>query len=334
MGIKALVARAAGAPLEEFEYEPKPLGDLDVEIQVAHCGICHSDLSLWRNEWGFTRFPFVPGHEIVGEVTELGAFVRHLKIGQRVGVGWLAGSCGSCEWCRGGEEQFCPKGQPTCVGRNGGFAESVRVNSRFALALPDGLESRAAAPLMCGGITVFSPLINNDVRPTMHVGVVGIGGLGHLAIQFARAFGCEVTAFSTTPEKQAEAEKFGAHHFVATGVPNALRKVANRFDLILSTVAADLPWADYIAALRPKGRFVFVGVPDGEIHFPGLPLLSGGKSVVSSPTGSTLGIEAMLRFAARTGVAAQTESFPMSQANDALARLAANEARYRIVLEN
>ncbi len=217
---------AAGAQLLAYKYDPGALGANEVEIKISHCGVCHSDVHLIDNDWGISKYPFIPGHEIIGTVVAVGSAVKDRTMGERVGVGWQANSCGICEWCRQGEEHLCAKAQPTCVGRNGGFADKVRVNSRFAVPVPAGLESESAAPLLCAGITVYAPLRNHGVRPSSRVGVIGIGGLGHLGIQFARAFGAEVTAFSTSKDKAAEAKSLGAHHFVNTQDTGALKKVA------------------------------------------------------------------------------------------------------------
>ena len=233
----------------------------DVEVKISHCGICASDIHLINNDWGNSRYPFIPGHEIVGTVTAVGARVVARSVGERVGIGWQADSCGICEWCRRGEEQMCPKGQPTCVGRNGGYANAVRVNWRFAVPIPEALASEQVAPLLCAGITVYSPLRNHEVRPSSRVGVIGIGGLGHIALQFAKAFGADVTAFSSSKDKEEEAKKLGANHFVNTRDTGALKKVAGSFDLLLTAVNADQDWPGYVNALRPKGSLVFVGVP-------------------------------------------------------------------------
>lgn len=199
MTYHAYAARSARAHLEPFEYEPKPLGADDVEIAISHCGICHSDVHLVDGDWGDV-FPVVPGHEIVGNVVGGSAF----SAGQRVGVGWQRNSCGECEWCAAGEEELCPKNEATCMGSFGGFADRIRVNRRFVFPIPEALPSEVAAPLLCGGVTVYSPLARFAGAGT-RVGVIGIGGLGHLALQFAKAMGCEVTAFSRSRDKEAEA---------------------------------------------------------------------------------------------------------------------------------
>jgi uncharacterized zinc-type alcohol dehydrogenase-like protein len=220
------------------------------------------------------------------------------------------------------------------VGRNGGFADKIRVNSRFAIPVPSALESENVAPLMCGGITVYSPMRNHGVRPSSRVGVIGIGGLGHLGIQFAKAFGAEVTAFSTTKEKEAEALKLGAHNFVNTRDTGALKKVAASFDLLLSTVSADQDWQAYVAALRPKGMLCLVGASPSPIQVGAFSLVLGQKAISGSNTGSPRDLFEMLDVAARHGVKATTERFAMAKANDAVARVKKNQVRYRAVLAN
>lgn len=332
--IHGLATHAAGAQLLPYKYDPGDLQPDEVEIKISHCGVCHSDIHLINHDWGISQFPFIPGHEIVGVITEIGSNVPSLAAGQRVGVGWQCDSCGHCEWCRQGDEHLCPQNQPTCVGRNGGFADSIRVNWRFAIPVPDALESENAAPLLCGGITVFSPLRKLGVSPVSRVGVIGIGGLGHMALQFARAFGAEVTAFSTSEDKEAEARSLGAHHFVNTRDSAAIRKVTNSFDVILSTVNADQDWPAYLQALRPKGHFVFLGVPPKPVTLPVFPLIAGQRAISGSPTGSPRDLHEMLDVAARHNVKAMTERFQMAKANEALDKVKKNKVRYRAVLAN
>ncbi len=325
---------AAGAELLPFKYEPGELRPQDMEIKVSHCGVCHSDVSLIDNDWGISQYPFIPGHEIVGTVTTLGALVQGFAVGDRVGVGWQADSCGHCEWCRKGEENLCAQAQPTCVHRHGGYADGVRVNARFALKIPEQLESEPSAPLLCGGITVYSPMRLHGVNPGSRVGIIGIGGLGHIALQFAHAFGAEVTAFSSSSNKSDEAKAFGAHHFVNTRETKSLKALAGSFDFILSTINADQDWNPYIAALRPHGSFCFVGVPPKPASFQVFPLIQGIKSVSGCNVGSPVQIAEMLDVAARHGIKAQTERFPMAKANDAVARARKSAVRYRAVLAN
>jgi uncharacterized zinc-type alcohol dehydrogenase-like protein len=332
--IQGLAAHAAGAELLPFKYEPGELGPLQVEIGVSHCGICHSDLHLISNDWGISQYPFIPGHEVVGEVTALGEGVKTLVVGQRVGLGWQSNSCGECEWCTRGMENLCLSAEATCIHRHGGYATRVRANARFVIPLPEELESESAAPLLCGGITVYNPLRTNGVNPSSRVGIIGIGGLGHMAIQFARVFGAEVTAFSTSAAKEKEARALGAHNFVNTRETRSLKEVSGTLDFILSTVNADQDWGIYLQALRPTGTLCFVGIPPSPISLQAMPLISGIRTITGNPTGSPHRIREMLDVAARHGVKAQVESFPMAKANEAIEKVKKNKVRYRAVLAN
>ena len=332
--IHGLAAHAAGAHLLPYKYDPGELQANEVEIKISHCGVCHSDIHLIDNDFGFSKYPFIPGHEIVGTVVAVGSHVLDRTTGERVGVGWQSDSCGICEWCRQGDEHLCAKAHPTCVGRNGGYADRIRVDSRFAIPVPAVLDSENVAPLLCAGITVYSPLRNHGVRPSSRVGVIGIGGLGHLGIQFAKAFGAEVTAFSTSKDKEAEARELGAHHFLNTRDTGALKKVAGSFDFLLSTVSADQDWQGYINALRPKGVLCVVGIAPSPLQIQAFSLIGGQRAVSGSPSGSPRDLHEMLDIAARHGVKAITERFAMSKANDAAARVKKNQVRYRAVLAN
>jgi len=332
--IQGLAVHAAGAELLPFRYDPGELGIQEVEIGITHCGICHSDLHLISNDWGMSQYPFIPGHEIIGSVTAVGSQVRSLKTGQRVGLGWQSNSCGVCEWCTQGLENLCPSSEATCVHRHGGYASRVRANARFVVPIPDALPSEQAAPLLCGGITVYNPMRDNGINPTSRVGVVGIGGLGHLAIQFARVFGAEVTAFSTSATKEEEARALGAHHFVNTRESKAMKEVAGTHDFILTTANADQDWGVYIQSLRPTGTLCFVGVPPSPVSVQAFPLIAGIRSITGSPIGSPHRIREMLDVAARHNVKATTESFPMAKANEAIEKVKKNKVRYRAVLAN
>jgi uncharacterized zinc-type alcohol dehydrogenase-like protein len=332
--IHGLGVHAAGAQLLAYKYDPGALGANEVEIKISHCGVCYSDVHLIDNDWGISKYPFIPGHEIVGTVVAVGSGVKDRTMGERVGVGGQADSCGICEWCRQGDEHLCAKAQPTCVGRNGGFADKIRVNSTFAIPVPEALDSEGAAPLMCAGITVYSPLRNHGVRPSSRVGIVGIGGLGHLGIQFAKAFGAEVTAFSTSKDKEAEARKLGAHNFVNTRDTGALKKMAGSFDLLLSTVNAEQDWQAYVTALRPKGTLCILAASPSPVQIQGASLIGGQKAISGSPTGSPRDLFEMLDVAARHGVKAVTERFAMAKANEAVAKVKKGQVRFRAVLAN
>jgi uncharacterized zinc-type alcohol dehydrogenase-like protein len=332
--IQGLAAHAAGAELLPFHYDPGRLTSQEVEIAITHCGICHSDLHLIANDWGISQYPFIPGHEIIGAVAAVGSAVRSLQVGQRVGLGWQSNSCGHCEWCIRGLENLCPDNEGTCVHRNGGYADSVRANARFVIPIPDALASENAAPLLCGGITVYNPMRTHGVNPSSRVGIVGIGGLGHMAIQFARAFGAEVTAFSTSADKEEEARALGANNFINSRESKAMKEAAGTQDFILNTANADQDWGTYMQALRPTGTLCFVGVPPSPVAIQAFPLISGQRSISGSPIGPPNRIREMMNVAARHGVKAQTEAFPMAKANEALEKVKKNKVRYRAVLAN
>ena len=331
MTIKAYAAMTKGARLEPFEYSPASLGPLDVEVRVTHCGLCHSDVHLIDNDWGISSYPLVPGHEIVGIVTAKGSQVRHLAVGQRVGVGWQRSSCLLCDQCLAGDENLCREHSATCVGNYGGFADGITTDGRFVFPIPEGLSAEQAAPLLCGGITVFSPLEHFEVEPAMKVGIVGIGGLGHLALQFASAFGCEVTAFSSSPNKEAEARQFGAKHFVSSVGKSFGAARTGYFDFILSTVFADLDWSAYLGLIKPNGKLCFVGVPKSPIALPVFSLIEGRKSVCGSPIGGRATMRRMLEFAARHNIKASAEVMPFSRINEGVDRLRSGRSQFRIV---
>jgi uncharacterized zinc-type alcohol dehydrogenase-like protein len=331
MSIHAYAAHSPKGALQPFVYEPAPLGPHDIEIRIGHCGICHSDVHLVDGDWGMGTYPMVPGHEIVGTVAAAGPEVRQLEIGARVGVGWQRGACLACEACGAGDENLCPENVATCVGHHGGFADRVRLDGRFAFPVPEGLASEDAAPLLCGGVTVYSPL-RRWVKPAMRVGVVGIGGLGHLALQFARAMGCEVTAVSSSPDKEEEARGFGAHRFLATREKTALRAAAGSLDFVLSTAFVPQDWSGLLGALRPNGVLCFVGAPAEPLRLHVGAILGGQKTLTASAIGGRPAIREMLEFAARHGVAAKTQVRPLAEADAALDETRKGRARYRIVL--
>lgn len=334
MAINAYAATKKGGEFKPFEYDPGELGHDEVEVRVTSCGVCHSDISMLDNDWGMTEYPFVGGHEVIGEVVETGPGVTHLKKGQNVGVGWFSGSCMTCEWCVGGKHNFCSQGQVTIVGHHGGFAERVRCHKTWAMPIPDALDKNEFGPMLCGGITVYTPIAEFGTRPPHRVGVVGIGGLGHMALQFASKWGCEVTAFtSSTDEKADEAKRLGAHHIVNSKDSDAIKALDGSLDLVLSTVNVSLDWEAYLAALRPEGRLHTVGAVLDPLEIPAFGLIMGGKSVSGSPTGNPRRISEMLGFCARHEIAPVTEHFPMSKINDAIEHMREGKARYRIVLD-
>ena len=331
--IHAFAAKEAGGALEPFEFEAGLLSPNEVEIDVTSCGICHSDLSMIDNEWGMAEYPLVPGHEVTGTIAAVGDSVAHLYVGQVVGLGWTSGCCMTCGQCMGGDHNLCGKSEATIVGRHGGFADKVRCDQAWAIPLPDGVDPKNAGPLFCGGLTVFNPIVQFGVQPTHHVGVVGIGGLGHLALQFLNKWGCEVTAFTSSDSKSEEAKKLGAHKIINSRSETALDAAAGSFDFILSTVNVTLDWEKYFAALSPRGRLHVVGAVLEPIQAAAFPLIMGQKSLSGSPIGSPATAATMLEFCSRHEIEPMTEHFPMSEVNAALDHLRAGKARYRIVLD-
>jgi uncharacterized zinc-type alcohol dehydrogenase-like protein len=327
----AWVARSAKQPMVLETLDPGPLGEEDVEVAVEHCGVCHSDLSVLNNEWGISQFPAVLGHEVIGRVTAVGPSAKARKVGQRVGVGWFSGSDMHCRQCMSGNHHLCPNAQATIIGHRGGFASHVRAHWAWTMPLPEKLNFADAGPLLCGGITVFNPLAMH-AKPTDRVGIIGIGGLGHMAVKFAAAYGCDVTAF-TSESKFDEARGFGAAHVVSSRDADAIKKLAGSLDLIISTVNVPLDWGSVINALAPNGRMHNVGAVLEPIPVSAFALILSQRAVSGSPTGSPVAIETMLDFAARHDIAPQTEHYPMSQINEAFARLESGKARYRIVLD-
>ncbi|MFP4389574.1 MAG: NAD(P)-dependent alcohol dehydrogenase [Desulfococcaceae bacterium] len=327
--VHAYAAAKAGGPLEPFEYELGPVGPFDVDINVESCGICHSDLSMMDNEWQMTSYPFVPGHEVSGRIAAVGEHVAHLQPGDRVGLGWHAGYCMACANCMSGHHNMCAEAAGTIVGRHGGFADKVRAQAASVFKIPDGLDGTKVGPLLCGGITVFNPLVQFDLPPTASVGVIGIGGLGHMALQFARAWGCRVTAFTSSESKIEEAKRMGAHDTLNSRDPDALEAAVGRFDLIISTVNVKLDWNAYLNTLKPRGRLHVVGAVLEPLDIQVFPLLLGQRSVSSSPVGAPATIGKML-----DRLQPVTEHFPFEKVNDAMEHLRAGNARYRIVLEN
>lgn len=330
--ITAYAAKEAGGALEQHHIEVGELGAHDVEIDVEYCGICHSDISMIDNEWGFSQYPLVAGHEVVGRVSKVGSHVSKLSEGQLVGLGWHSGYCQSCFSCNTGDENLCQQAIPTIMS-HGGFADKVRANEKAVVALPNGMDAQSAGPLFCGGITVFNPLVQFDVKPTDKVAVIGIGGLGHLALQFLNAWGCEVTAFTSSESKSAEAKQLGAHHTLNSRDNSEIEAAANRFNFIISTVNVKLDWNLYLSTLKPKGRLHFVGATLEPLDLGAFGLIGGQKQVSGSPVGSPSTIAQMLEFAVQHNIKPQIETFKMSDINAALDHLKSGKARYRIVLE-
>lgn len=333
MKFTAYAALKPQEKLQLWEYEPAPLEENQIEIKVTHNGLCHTDIHMRDNDWGVSQFPLVAGHEVVGEVTDVGNKVTNLKPGDRVGCGWIRNSCRTCDYCLSGEENICRQGYTgLIVGNHGGFADKLRINADFVYKIPEQLDSASAAPLLCAGITVYTPLRTYIKHPATRVGIIGIGGLGHLAIKFAKAMGAEVTAFSSSPSKEAEAKEFGAHHFVKWGTAEEMKYLTNSLDLLLTTSSAELDWDLAFSLLANNGVLCFLGIPVSSINVPLIPLIFGQKSIAGSVVGGRKFMQEMLEFAALNQITPMIETMPLGEINQAMDKVGANKARYRIVL--
>ncbi|XP_028754573.1 probable mannitol dehydrogenase [Neltuma alba] len=334
-------ARDTSGVLSPFKFSRRETGEKDVRFKVLYCGICHSDLHMIKNEWGNSIYPLVPGHEIVGEVTEVGSKVEKFKVGDRVGVGCMVGSCGSCQSCTENLENYCPKMILTYAAKYvddtityGGYSDSMVADEHFVVRIPDSLPPDAAAPLLCAGITVYSPLKYFGLdKPGLHIGVVGLGGLGHLAVKFAKAFGAKVTVISTSPNKKEEALKnLGADSFVVSREQDQMQAVMGTFDGIIDTVSAVHPLLPLIGLLKSHGKLVMVGAPEKPLELPVFPLLLGRKLVAGSAFGGMKETQEMVDFAAKHNVKPEIEVVPIDYVNKAMERLAKADVKYRFVI--
>jgi uncharacterized zinc-type alcohol dehydrogenase-like protein len=331
--INAYASPSAGSKFEPIEFELGELAHDEVDIAVESCGICHSDLSMVNNDWELSAYPFVGGHEVVGKILTKGENVGLLEVGQRVGLGWYSRSCGVCQPCLNGDQNLCVVAEATIVQRHGGFADKVRAQSLWCTPIPDALDPAIVGPLFCGGITVFNPIVQNAITATDHVAVVGIGGLGHLALQFLAAWGCEVTAITTSESKAAEAKQLGADNVLITKGIGAMKAAVGSFRMILVTVNVELDWDLYISLLARRGTLHIVGALPF-VSTGALPLIEQQKSITGSPLGSPGLVNTMMEFCARKNIAPVTQSFPMGEINEAFDELKAGNARYRLVLTN
>lgn len=334
MQVNGYAVKEPKEKLVPYSYELGELGAEEVDIKVSYCGICHSDLSMINNEWGLTKYPLIPGHEIVGEVVAAGAAVKKIKVGDKVGLGWFSASCMSCQECMEGAHHLCATSEETIVGRHGGFAEHVRGHWSWAIPLPAAIDMSKAGPLLCGGITVFNPIIMAGVKPTDKVGVIGIGGLGHLALKFLKHWGCEVIAFSSNPAKKEQILEMGATKVIDSTSPKELASIANELNFILNTTNVSLNWDAYLKTLAPRGTFHTVGAVLEPMAIPAFSLIGGEKSVAGSPLGSPALTKTMLDFCVRHSIYPTVEEFPMTAVNEALAHLEEGKARFRVVLKN
>ncbi len=332
--VHGYAAKTKGAALEPFSYEPPKLKDSEVRVSVSQCGICYTDIHGIEDFYGISTFPFVPGHEIVGRVSEAGSAVHGLKEGDRVGIGWQGRSCMRCEDCLRGEPQLCfDVDQAPVWAPYGGFSSSVVADYRFAYPLPTAMPGEVAAVLMCVGVAVYNPLRSIATAPSRKVGVLGVGGLGHLAIQFAHALGCDVTAISSSPSKRDEALAFGADRFILAGDKAGMKTLHRGLDLILYASHGEADWTSLVLSLRNNGRIAMVGFPPGLVAFEPMELVVHQVSITGSLLGSPRVMREMLSFTQAHAIRPKVELMPMPAVNDALRKLKENRARYRIVLE-
>ncbi|GAB4848814.1 Probable mannitol dehydrogenase [Ancistrocladus abbreviatus] len=335
-------ARDNSGVLSPLKFSRRETGEQDVTFKVLYCGICHSDLHYIKNEWGHSTYPAVPGHEIVGVVTEVGSKVKTFKVGDKVGVGCMVGACRSCDNCSNNLENYCSKriltyGSTYYDGTKtyGGYSNIIVVDEHFAVRIPNNIPLEAAAPLLCAGITVYSPLRYYGLdKPGLHVGIVGLGGLGHVAVKFAKAFGSKVTVISTSPNKKDEAiNRLGADSFLVSRDPEQLQAAMGTMDGIIDTVSAFHPLLPLIGLLKSHGKLVMVGDPDRPLELPIFPLLMGRKIVGGSCIGGMKETQEMIDYAAKHGVKPEIEVIPMDYVNTAMERMLKSDVRYRFVLD-
>lgn len=337
---KGYAAASTGAPLAPFSFKRREARTNDVVIDIKFCGICHSDIHQVRDEWGGSAFPMVPGHEIAGVVASVGSGVTKFKVGDRVGVGCFVDSCRTCEACEAGLEQFCTNLVQTYNGREkdgtptmGGYSENIVVDENYVLSIPDNLPLDAAAPLLCAGITLYSPLKHWHAGPGKKVAIVGLGGLGHMGVKLARALGAEVTVLSQTLSKEADGKRLGADHYYATSQAETFSKLAATFDLIINTVSASLDWNQYLSLLKVDGSLVVVGIPDKPVPINAFGLVAGRRSLAGSMIGGIAETQEMLDFCSEHGITSDIETVSMQDVNTAYERVLKSDVRYRFVID-
>ena len=342
MQIPAYGATAAKAPLEPLKIERRKPGSHDIEIDILYCGICHSDVHKVNDDWGGTHFPVVPGHEIVGRVASRGTGATRFRGGDLVGVGCLVDSCRVCPECRAGHEMFCERGvtftfdsldQNTKTWTYGGYSRKIVVDERYVLRVPEGLDPARAAPLMCAGITTYSPLHQFECKPGDQVAVVGLGGLGHMAVKLAASMGADVTVLSTSRDKEKDASRLGAKHFVATKEPGALDALLGRFSLIMDTVSAPHDLSKQLTLLQNFGTMILVGLPPSAAQLDAFTLVHGNRRIAGSNIGGIPETQEMLDYCGKIGIVADVEVIKPDQINDAYRRMERGDVRYRFVVD-
>ena len=341
---KGYAALSAEAPLAPFQFERRAPGRRDVQIAIEFCGICHSDIHFARNEWGMTTFPCLPGHEIIGRVVKVGDDVKKVKVGQRVAVGCFVNSCGTCASCKEGHENYCETGMTMTYGSPdadaggktqtlGGYSNQIVVTEHFVLNVPANLDPAGAAPLLCAGITTYSPLRHVGIKKGSRVAVMGLGGLGHMAVKLAASFGAEVTMLSRSPGKKADAQKLGAHDFVLTSADNALAPLANRFDAIVDTISAKHDINGPLGCLKRDGTLILVGASPETLDLSPFPLIFGRRKVMGSLVGGIPETQEMLDHCGKHGITSDIELTTPDKINEAFARTVKGDVKYRFVID-
>jgi uncharacterized zinc-type alcohol dehydrogenase-like protein len=338
---RGYAATSADAPLAPFNFDRRVPGPRDVHVEIDFCGICHSDIHSVKNEWGMTTYPFVPGHEIIGRVVKIGKEVTKVREGQRVGVGCFVDSCGKCGSCKAGHENYCEVGMTMTYGSvdaegaptRGGYSRDIVVTEHFVFTIPESLDPAGAAPLLCAGITTYSPLRQAGVTRGSRVAVIGLGGLGHMGVKLAASFGAEVTVFSRTPDKEVDARRLGAHDFVLTSKPGALDALANRFDAILDTVSAKHELTPLLNCLKAHGSLILVGASPEPLEFSALPLIFANRKILGSLVGGIPETQEMLEHCGKHGITSDVEVVQPDQINTAFARTLKGDVKYRFVID-
>ena len=339
--VHGYAAQQAKAALGPYSFERREPSDHDIVIDIGYCGICHTDIHQVGDEWGGSKFPMVPGHEITGTVSQVGPKVTRYKAGDRVGVGCFVNSCRKCGPCSKNLEQYCTEGMVTTYNgtekdgtpTQGGYSNKIVVDENYVLSIPDNLPLDKAAPLLCAGVTLYSPLMHWKARPGKKVGIIGLGGIGHMGVKLAHALGAEVTVLIHSLKKQEDGKKLGADHFYATSDPTTFEKLKGYFDLMINTVSAELDWNKYLDLLALDGAMVVVGIPEKEIPVGSYPLVAGRRSLAGSLIGGIKETQEMLNFCSKNNIASEIEVIPIQKVNDAYKRILASDVRYRFVID-
>ncbi|MBK0380575.1 NAD(P)-dependent alcohol dehydrogenase [Mucilaginibacter segetis] len=338
---KGYAAPKANVKLEPFKFERREVGPNDIQIEILYCGVCHSDIHQARDEWGGSIFPMVPGHEIVGKITKVGSSVTKFKVGEMAGVGCFVDSCGHCPSCKEGLEQYCDVGMiATYNGREkdgsptyGGYSNQIVVNEDYTLHIPENLPLEGVAPLLCAGITTYSPLMQWKIGKGHKVAVLGLGGLGHMAVKLAASLGAEVTVLSTSPNKKADAEKLGAHHFVVTKDEEQVKAVANTFDFIINTISAQHEYNFYLQMLALDGTMILLGVPPEAPQLAAFNLIGRRRRIAGSLIGGILETQQMLDYCSAHNITSDVEVINIDYINEAYERMIKGDVRYRFVID-